>query len=99
MANEEYVNKSEFNLLKEEVRDLKKELDDSKNIIQSIDKKVDIIMEKVVNSKETEDLKLTPIKERVVKIEDNQRWLRRTVISELVGIIGGVIIFVIKMMK
>lgn len=99
MENQEFVSKTEFNLLKEEVKELKEDVDDSKSIIQSIDKKVDIIIEKVINSKETEDLKLAPIKDRVGKLEDSQRFLRRTVWSAIIGIIIEAIIFIIKMMK
>ena len=99
MANDTCITRTEFNSLKEEVRQLKKEIDANKDIIQSIDKKVDIIMEKVTNSRETEDLKLDPIKEKVAKIEESQRWLRRTLISEMIGIVIAAILFVIKSMK
>lgn len=35
---------------------------------------------------------------RISKLEDSQQWLRRTVAGQLVTIIIGIIVFVIKMM-
>lgn len=96
---DEHVTRAEFDALKEEVKEIRKEVDNSKEIMQSVDKKVDIIMEKVLNSKETEDLKLEPIKDRISKLEDSQKWLRRTIITEIIGIIAAAVGFTIKNMN
>ena len=96
---DEHVTRAEFDALKEGVKEIRKEVDNSKEIMQSVDKKVDIIMEKVLNSKEAEDLKLEPMKDRISKLEDSQKWLRRTVISELIGVITAAVVFTIKNMN
>lgn len=82
--SEEFVTKLEFEDFKNEVRANRK--DDNK-LLTEIDKKVDIIFEKIVNADDKENLKLQPIKESVSKLEDNQKWLWRSVGATIIGLI------------
>lgn len=82
--SEEFVTKLEFENFKNEVRINRK--DDNK-LLTEIDKKVGIIFEKIVNADDKENLKLQPIKESVSKLEDNQKWLWRSVGGTLIGLI------------
>ena len=96
---EEYVGRKEFDILKQEVNDIKKEMAESQKLLQAIDKKVDRIFEKVNAADKIEDLKLSPLEKRVSKLEDSQIWLRRTLLGEILAIISGAIVFVIRLMK
>lgn len=95
----EYVDRTEFNQLKEEVNDIKKEMVESQKLLGQIDKKIDIINEKIMTSDKVETLRLQPLEKRVDTLEDNQKWLRRTVIGAVLSIVGEAVVFVIQMMK
>ena len=95
----EFVDRSEFNQLKEEVNDIRKEMLESQKLLMAIDKKIDIINEKVLTSDKIETLRLQPLERRVDTLEDNQKWLRRTIIGAVLSIIGEAIVFVIQLMK
>lgn len=95
----DYVDRSEFNQLKEEVNDIRKEMAESQKLLGQIDKKIDIINEKIMTSDKVETLRLQPLEKRVDILEDNQKWLRRTVIGSVLAVIGEAIIFVIRLMK
>lgn len=95
----EYVDRIEFNQLKEEVNEIKKEMAESQKLLLAIDKKIDIINEKVMTSDKIETLRLQPLEKRVDTLEDNQKWLRRTVIGAVLSIVGEAVVFVIQMMK
>lgn len=97
--SEEYVSKAEFNLLKEEVNDIKKDMDESQRLLLAIDKKIDIINEKILTSDKIDKLKYTPLEKRVETLEDNQKWLRRSLIGEVLAIISGAIVYAIQLMK
>lgn len=84
---ESYVSRKEFESLKKEVDEIKKTMSINAEILQKIDKKVDIIDEKISNANEREELKIGPINERIKKVEDNQTWLWRAVGTVLIGII------------
>ena len=96
---EEFVSRKEFDILKDEVNAIKKDLDESQKLLQIIDKKIDVISEKMLSNDKIEDLKLQPLDNRVTKLEENQTWLRRTVIGTVLAIIGEVVVFVIQFMK
>lgn len=98
MANDEFVTKTEFNNLKEEVNTIKQDLDESQKLLVLIDKKIDVISEKIISNDKIEDLKLTPLEKRVTKLEDSQLWLRRTIAGSIIAIIFEAIVFVIKLM-
>ena len=86
------VSREEFDALVEKVNKLEKITDDQTLLLQEIDKKLDVITEKLNSSKTIEELKIKPIEEKVNKIEDNNRWLWRTIVGAIVGIlINGVI--------
>jgi iron-sulfur cluster repair protein YtfE (RIC family) len=86
------VSREEFDALVEKVNKLEKITDDQTLLLQEIDKKLDVITEKLSSSKTIEELKIKPIEEKVNKIEDNNRWLWRTIVGAIVGIlINGII--------
>ena len=97
--SEEFVSKAEFNLLKEEVNDIKKDMDESQRLLLAIDKKIDIINEKILTSDKIDKLTYSPLEKRVGTLEDNQKWLRRSLIGEVLAIISGAIVYVIQLMK
>ena len=88
---EEFVSKVEFEGLKSEVQELKKETDENKKLLQQIDKKIDVIAEKLVSNDKMDELKMQPIVNRVQKLEDNQSWLSKTVAGTILGIIIKII--------
>lgn len=81
------VSREEFDNLKSDVETLKRELDNSKELLTKIDKKLDVISEKFSNSREIEELKLKPLEKRVGDIEDNNKWIWRTVTGTILAII------------
>lgn len=95
----DYVSRTEFNALKQEVQYIKKETEESQKLLQAIDKKIDIINEKIVTSDKIEELKLQPLEKRVDNLEDTQKYLRRTIIGAILAIVGEAIIYVIQIMK
>lgn len=91
---EDFVNREEFNTLKNEVKELKEEIIEYKGILQQIDKKIDIITERIANSDKIDELKLQPLNKRVDKLEENQSWLWKLCASIIItGIIGAIITF------
>ena len=100
--SEDNVSRAEFNQLKEEVKAIKNEMAESSKILQAIDKKLDVIDAKMVTAKEIDDLKLNPLQDRIVTLEESQKFLRRTLFTTigggLIAIITEAIIFVIKLM-
>ena len=95
----EQVNRAEFNLLKEEVNQIKQDMIESQKLLQMIDKKIDVINEKIITADKIDDLKFTPLEKRVETLEDNQNWLRKTVLGEIIALIGGAVVYVIQIMK
>jgi predicted nucleic acid-binding Zn-ribbon protein len=83
---ESYVDRKEFEALKEEVKEIKLEMTKNADLLQSIDKKIDIINEKILNTKQMEELKLNPLKEKIEKIENNNSWLWRTITATIIGL-------------
>lgn len=96
--SEEYVSRTEFNQLKEEVSEIKQEMAESSKLLQAIDKKIDIIDAKIVTADKIDDLKLTPLEKRVSTLEESQKWLRNTIIGSIITIVVGAIVYVLKMM-
>lgn len=76
--SEDFVSRDEFNGLKQEVQELKEEFNESKNILTMIDKKIDVITEKIASGEKMDELKLQPIEKRVQKLEENHSWLSKT---------------------
>lgn len=84
--SEEYVSRNEFNTLKSEVQELKEEVGEYRGLLQQIDKKIDVIGEKINNGEKMDELKLKPIEKKVEKLENSQDWLWKTVISSIIGL-------------
>lgn len=92
--SEEYISRNEFNGLKQEVQELKIEVNEYKGILTQIDKKIDVIGEKIANGEKIDELKIQPIEKRLQKLEDNQGWLWKLCASIIItGIIGAIITF------
>lgn len=92
--SEEFVSRNEFNGLKQEVQELKIEVNEYKGILTQIDKKIDVIGEKIANGEKIDELKIQPIEKRLQKLEDNQGWLWKLCASIIItGIIGAIITF------
>ena len=92
--SEEYISRNEFNGLKQEVQELKEEVSEYKTLLMKIDKKIDVIGEKIANGEKIDELKLQPLEKRVTKLEDNQGWLWKLCASIIItGIIGAIITF------
>jgi len=102
---ENYVGKEEFNILVKRVDKMEEKTEKIQDLMIKVDRKTDIILEKVANADNTKklenqnvDLKLKPIVERVSDLEDNQKYVRRqllgtgiTVIITLIGLIVALI--------
>ena len=84
---ENFVSREEFNGLKSEVQELKIELNENKSILTQIDKKCDVITERISNGDKIDDLKLNPITARIETLEDSHKWLQRTVGATIIGIL------------
>ena len=92
--SEEFVSRNEFNNLKNEVQELKEEVTEYRGLLQQIDKKIDVIGEKIANGEKIDELKIQPIEKRLQKLEDNQGWLWKLCASIIItGIIGAVVTF------
>lgn len=93
---ENYVNRAEFDALKDEVREIKEEMSVNSRLLQTIDKKIDVINEKIITSDKIDDLKYAPIEKRVKKLEDGSEWLKRTLGATIIGIVIKIIFDVSK---
>lgn len=96
--DKDYVDRNEFNQLKEEVNDIKKELAKSSQILNTIDKKIDVIDTKIVTADKIDDLKLTPLEKRVETLEESKKWLWRTFGATVISAVIAALVFVIKQM-
>ena len=92
MDNKEVVSRQEFDNLKEKVDKLEQELENSVEVLNKIDKKVDGILIKLDSAKAMEDLKINPIDQRVAKIEENIKWVWRTIATTIIGLAINVIL-------
>ena len=63
--SEGFVSRDEFNDLKQEVQELKLEFNESKNILTMIDKKIDVITERLENTTKVSDLQNENIETRI----------------------------------
>lgn len=91
--------KTDQNKIKEDHENLK----DSVNIIQIGIAEIKIMLEERLEQENLKnDLLSKDIKnheQRIKKIEDNTQWLWRTLVSSILTIVIGVIVFVVKMMN
>ena len=93
---EEYVSKEEFNILKGEVQEIKEEISIDKTLLLQIDKKIDVISEKIMNREKIDELKLQPIISRLTKLEENQSWLSKTVLGTIISVVVKIIFDISK---
>jgi len=96
---EDYVSRNEFNNLKEEVQELKEEVSEYNGLLHQIERKIDVISEKLGASDEITVLKLEPLEKRVQKLEENQSWLSKTVAGTIIGIVIKIIFDITKYIK
>lgn len=91
--------KTDQNKIKEDHENLK----DSVNIIKIGIAEIKIMLkERLEQENLKNDLLSKDIKnheQRIKKIEDNTQWLWRTLVSSILTIVIGVIVFVVKMMN
>lgn len=85
--DKEYITRSEFDALKIEVAELKDNMNEIQKLFQAIDKKIDVIAEKINSGESVTDLKIKPLETRVFNLEDNQKWLIRAIVVEVIGIV------------
>lgn len=92
--SEDFVSREEFNNLKQEVYKIEEEVSEYRKILLQIDKKIDVIGEKISNGEKIDQLKIQPIERRLQKLEDNQGWLWKLCASIIItGVIGAVVTF------
>lgn len=94
--SESFVSREEFNSLKQEVQSLKNEIDENKKLLVAIDKKIDVITERISNADKIDELTLKPLNKRVSDLEESYKWLQRTVGATLIGIAIKIFIEVSK---
>lgn len=94
--SENYVTREEFENLKEEVKEMKQCYTQNSHILQDIDKKVDVINQKILTAEKMDNLRLEPLEQRVNKIEEGTIWLRRTFLGQIAAIIVSAVLFVTK---
>jgi len=88
---EEFVKREEFNNLKNDVERIKEEMSENAKTLQSIDKKIDVITERLVSSDKIDELKISPMEKRLTKLEDNQSWLWKAFGTALIGVLVKVV--------
>ena len=88
---EEFVRKEDFNNLKQEVEKIKVDIIENTKTLQSIDKKIDVITERLISSDKVDELKIAPLKEKVERIESNQSWLWKAFGTALIGVLVKVV--------
>lgn len=96
---ENFVSREEFNSLKQDVQELKIEVNEYKGILTQIDKKCDIITERISNGDKIDELKLKPITKRIDNLEDSHKWLQRTVGATIIGILIKILFEVSKLIS
>ena len=89
---EDYVSLEKFNGLEKRVMILEDITKDNKDLLIKIDKKVDVISEKIINSDKIEELKIEPLKSRVEKLEKHQNYLWEIIIGAVVMAVLGLVI-------
>lgn len=88
---EEFVGRKEFDNLKQEVDKIKEDIIENAKVLQTIDKKIDVITERLGTSQQIDDLKIDPLKARVEKVENNQSWLWKAFGTALIGVLVKVV--------
>ena len=84
MEKQDCVSKAEFDKLEKKVVKVEETVDETVNLLNAIDKKVDGILIKIEDSNKINDLTLQPIYERLSKLEDTQKWTWRTIAAAII---------------
>lgn len=99
----EFVGREEFENLKSEVAEIKEDLSKSSELLINIDKKTDIIFEKLDNFDKVSTMQIEPLKKDISKntedikeIKSNNQWLWRTSLGTIIGIVIKIIFDVYK---
>lgn len=94
----EFVSREEFENLKSEVAEIKDELSKSGEMLQNIDKRTDIILEKLDNFEKVSGMQIEPLKKDIIKntedikeIKSNNQWLWRTSLGIILSIVIKII--------
>lgn len=89
--------------LEKRTNNLEKTQQTTSEILSEIKTGVGVIKETLISTREQEELKnqllmkdIEGMKERVNKLESNQKWLITSIIGEVLGIIFGVIMIFIE---
>ena len=99
----EFVGREEFENLKSEVAEIKEDLSKSSELLINIDKKTDIIFEKLDNFDKVSTMQIEPLKKDISKntedikeIKSNNQWLWRTSLGIILSIVIKIIFDVYK---
>lgn len=87
----EFVSREEFENLKSEVAEIKDEMSKSGELLKNIDKRTDIILEKLEGFNKISNMQIEPIKKDIEELKSNSQWLWRTIASVIIGIVVKVI--------
>jgi hypothetical protein len=93
---DDFVKREEFENLKEKVLKMQEELTENKKLLQQIDKKIDIIGEKIISADKIEELKFKPLESKLNKVESNQDWLWKTVLGSILALAIKIIFDITK---
>lgn len=87
----EFVGREEFENLKTEVAEIKEEMSKSGELLKNIDKRTDIILEKLEGFNKISNMQIEPIKKDIEELKSNSQWIWRTLASVIIGIIAKII--------
>lgn len=94
----EFVSREEFENLKSEVAEIKEDLSKSGELLKNIDKRTDIILEKLDNFEKISGMQIEPLKKDIIKntedikeIKSNNQWLWRTSLGIILSIVIKII--------
>ena len=99
----EFVSREEFENLKSEVAEIKDDLSKSSELLKNIDKRTDVILEKLNNLDKVSNMQIEPLKKDIAKntedikeIKSNNEWLWKAVGTTIIGIVIKVVFDVYK---
>ena len=94
----EFVSREEFENLKSEVAEIKEDLSKSSELLKNIDKRTDVILEKLNNLDKVSNMQIEPLKkdinnntESIKELKANSQWTWRTIASVIIGIVIKII--------
>ena len=91
---ENYVGKEEFNNLVKRVDKMETTMENSEKLLQEIERKIDVIYEKLNAKEEMNLLKMKPLEDRIAKLESGISWLWKLLATIIItGIVTAIINF------